>query len=169
MFPLSCISIVAIVVATLIPNDGWGQSSNSVSNPEERKDMAYLCSDINAVAEEAVKYYMTGAPMSDLPNNCAKKMKWRFFDPNIEIRNYPPKILPEYTFFSPPKDTYKIKKVRKVDAGKFEIDVDYIIKGKKISTTFMYRHIPTMQKYQKVCGVVDHPQAPWIYFEECKK
>lgn len=149
------------------PAQASGKNS-AVSNPQDREDMSYLCVDINAVAEEAVKYYMTGAPMSDLPNNCAKKMKWKYFDPNIEIRNYPPRILPEYTFFDPKKDKYKIHKVRKVE-GNFEIDVNYVIKGKKISTTYYYRHIPTMQKYQKVCGVIDHPQPPWIFFEECKK
>lgn len=128
------------------------------------------CSDFEAIVTEGVAYHLTGAPTSNLPNNCAKKMKWKYFDPNIEIRSEDAeKVKLDYTWFDPKKDTYKIEKVRPQGKGVHLVDVKFIINKKPISITYTYEPSPILEKYRGVCGTMNHREKPWIFRIDCQK
>ncbi len=128
------------------------------------------CAEIDSIIPEAIAYHLTGAPTSALPNNCAKKMKWKYFNPNIETRPQGdvPNAKLDYLYFDPKRDKYTIDKIRKEDT-KYFIDVDFKIAGKPYRITYTYEPNAALEKYHSVCGTIDHKEKPWIFRSDCRK
>ncbi|PWU16281.1 MAG: hypothetical protein C5B49_10730 [Bdellovibrio sp.] len=129
------------------------------------------CSDIAAVAAEAVAYYLTGASDSELPLRCAEQKKWKYFNPKWETRTPEPKSNkppPEIIWFDPKKDSYKIGKIHKVSQRKHLIDVTFSIKGKSLKTTYSFTFWDVYQKARGTCGYVENENRPPIFREDCR-
>lgn len=131
------------------------------------------CSDIPAVAKEAVEYYMSGAPASDLPLDCAIKRKWKYFNPKNEERSPEPGPAPKYVWFDARRDKYEITDIKK-NEDKYDIKVTYSINGVKSKTTYTYIPWDLLQKKHGVCGLVvndDFNKEPnkMIIRSECAK
>jgi hypothetical protein len=141
--------------------------SRVIQKPDESG--AKYCSNVDDVAKEAVAYHLTGAASTNLPLTCALKMKWKYFNPNNEGRTPEGgEKKPDYTWFTPGKDSYQINKIRKVEDG-YEIDVEFTIQGKKINSTYTYEPWDLYQKKLGVCGIVYNYNKPWIFRKDCQK
>ncbi len=126
------------------------------------------CSDINAVAKEAVAYFLTGAPSTNLPLDCAKKMKWKYFDPNREEHTpegNSPK--PDYTWFDPKKDSYEVLSTTQRD-NSYDIKVVLNVGGKKINTTYIYDPNKFFQENYGVCGFIYNRNKPYVFRKDCR-
>lgn len=125
------------------------------------------CAELDAIAQEAVAYHLTGAGTTDLPLDCAKKTKWRYFNPTIEAKSGEPYNNPEYIWFEPGRDKFVVDKITPFEKG-HHIHATFTIKGQKITTTYLYLPHDQMQKYVGVCGTVTKPGKPWIFRADCK-
>lgn len=124
------------------------------------------CADVEAVVQEGIEYHLTGAPTTDLPIDCAKKMKWKYFDPSIEVKG-DAFSSPENIWYDPKKDKYKIEKIKQSPDG-YLIDVTFTIKNKKIAVTYTYSPNDLMQRHKGVCGTITKPKKPWIFRIDCQ-
>jgi hypothetical protein len=130
------------------------------------------CSDVPAIAKEAVEYYMSGAPSSDLPLTCAIEKTWKYFNPNNELRSPEPGAVAKYVWFDGKRDKYEITDINKVDDN-YNIKVTYTITGVKSQTTYTYIPWDALQK-GGACGLVvndDFNRNPdkMVIRSECKK
>lgn len=124
------------------------------------------CADVNSVVQEGIEYHLTGAGTTDLPIDCAKKRKWTYFDPSIEVKA-DPYSNPEYIWFDPKRDTYQLGKITAKPDATYTADVTFTIKGKKYPVTYIYAPNDLMQKHRGVCGTMTKPGKPWIFRVDC--
>lgn len=145
---------------------GFSQS-RQFAKPE--KGGAVVCSDIGAVIEEAISYHLTGAPTTNLPLACALKMKWKYFNPKLEERGgEPDDKTPDYIWYRPARDSYKILSHKK-EGDKYLIEVRFNINGKNIVAKYIYEPWDFYQKKSGVCGFINGEHEPEIHREDCQK
>lgn len=138
----------------LLPSASWAQSA--------------YCEDTDQVIREAIEYHLTGAPTTELPLTCAKKRRWKYFNPDLAERSPEPGPEPEYTWYDPRRDAYKIKKIRR-SGPRYLADVEFVIRGKKILSTYIYQPWDLLQREFGVCGTVVNNTKPYIFRADCRK
>lgn len=155
-----------ILLSLFLIQPGHSQS-RQFAKPE--KGGTLVCSDIGSVIEEAIAYHLTGAPTTNLPLNCALKMKWKYFNPKLEERGgEPDDKTPTYTWFRSGRDSYKILGNKKA-GDKYHVDVRFVINGKTINAKYTYEPWDFYQKKSGVCGFINSSYEPEIHREDCQK
>ncbi len=126
------------------------------------------CSNIEAVAKEAIETQLSGAGYPSMGPKCIAKQAFKYFKPHEASLDSDESNLAHVIWFHPSNDKYSITRIERDGEEKLQIHAVFKIGEKRLRTTYTYEPMEYLQSEAGICGLIynDHHE---ILRSDCKK